>query len=650
VTTLKLGDTRYQVMTHSSDAGGAGETVPDRGTTVFDLAPGCTMDDAEAGQYYHATVNGVVEYGVFVDISASLSGLVHVSELRNDYDVDDELIVELVERREDGDLAFAERDPDEFETETVDAGGDVDVSGLRDAVGRTVTIEGRVVQIKQTGGPTIFHVADGTGVVPAAAFEEAGVRAHPEVEREDVVRVVGEVETRDGAIQLEVDALNRLRGEAATEVSERLEERLAEHAEPDELEPLVEWEAFEKLRPGLRAIATELRRAVLDGLPIRMRHHADGDGMCASIPVQAALENFVADVHEDGDAPRHLLKRLPSKAPFYEMEDVTRDLNFALEDEERHGQRLPLLLMLDNGSTEEDTPAYRAVKQYDIPVLVVDHHHPDPDAVGPLVDEHVNPYLHDEDYRITTGMMCVELARLIDPGLTDDLRHIPAVAGLSDRSRAEVMDEFLALADEAGYSEDDLGRVGEALDYAAHFLRYNDGRSFINDVLNVACDDEERHRELVEFLASRAERDVQKQLDDAMPHVEHEDLPNGAHLYRLDMDEHAHRFTYPAPGKTTGRVHDEKVLDTGDPVITIGYGPDFAVLRSDGVRLDIPQMVTELSEELPGAGVSGGGHLVVGSIKFVSGTRETVLDALVEKMGEAELDEELRSTLVRDDD
>jgi RecJ-like exonuclease len=636
-------------MTHSSDAGGAG-TVPDWGTTVYELAPGCTLEDVETGNHYHATVNGVVEYGVFVDISASLSGLVHSSELDGTYDVGDELVVELIEIRENGDLSFAERDPESFETERIDAGGDVDVTDLRDSVGRTVTLEGRVVQVKQTGGPTIFHVADGTGIVPSAAFEEAGVRAHPEVGREDIVRVVGEVETRDGALQIEVDSLSRLRGEAENEVADRLEERLAERAAPAEIDPLVEWEAFEKLRPGLEAIATRLRRAVLGGRPIRMRHHADGDGMCASIPLQAALENFVASVHEDPDAPRHLLKRLPSKAPFYEMEDVTRDLNFALEDEERHGQRLPLLLMLDNGSTEEDTPAYRAVKQYDIPVLVVDHHHPDPDAVAPLVEEHVNPYLHDEDYRITTGMMCVELARLIDPDLTDELRHIPAVAGLADRSRAEVMDEFVSLAAEAGYDEDDLERVGEALDYAAHFLRYNDGRSFINDVLNVACDDEKRHRELVEFLASRAERDVRTQLDDAMPHVEHEDLPNGAHLYRLDVDEHAHRFTYPAPGKTTGRVHDEKVLETGDPVITIGFGPDFAVLRSDGVRLDIPQMVTELSEELSGAGVSGGGHLVVGSIKFVSGTRETVLDALVEKMGEAELDEELRSTLVRDDD
>jgi RecJ-like exonuclease len=59
--------------------------------------------------------------------------------------------------------------------------------------------------------------------------------------------------------------------------------------------------------------------------------------------------------------------------------------------------------------------------------------------------------------------------------------------------------------------------------------------------------------------------------------------------------------------------------------------------------------VTELQDEIEGAGVSGGGHLVVGSIKFVPGMRETVLEALVEKMEAAEIDEELRSTLLRDE-
>ena len=617
---------------------------------VYDLAADCTHEDIEEGARYLATVNGVVEYGVFVDISDHVSGLVHESNLLGDYDVGDTLVVDLVEIRENGDLGFEEVDVDvdSADIESVVHGADARVEDLEEAVGDTVHLEGDVVQIKQTAGPTIFAVRDGTGVVPCAAFEEAGVRAYPDIELDDTVRVTGDVETRDGSVQIETDKLVRLRGEAAEEVRERVDAALEERADPADVEPLIEWPAFEKLRDDLAAVARQLRLAVLDSRPIRLRHHADGDGMCASVPVQLALENFIAEVHEDGDAPRHLFKRLPSKAPFYEMEDVTRDLNFALEDEERHGQRLPLLFMVDNGSTEEDTPAYRALAQYDIPILVVDHHHPDPDAVGPLLEEHVNPYLHDEDYRITTGMMCVELARMIDPSITDQLEHVPAVAGLSDRSKADAMDDYLALADEAGYSEADLQDIGEAMDYAAHWLRYNSGENLINDVLNLDCDDPQRHEELVEFLSTRAQRDVDEQLDDAEPHVEHEALDNGAHLYRLDVENHARRFTYPAPGKTTGELHDRKVTETGDPVITIGYGPDFAVLRSDGVRLDIPNMVTELQDEIEGAGVSGGGHLVVGSIKFVSGMREPVIDALVEKMENAELDEELRSTLLRD--
>jgi RecJ-like exonuclease len=330
------------------------------------------------------------------------------------------------------------------------------------------------------------------------------------------------------------------------------------------------------------------------------------------------------------------------------MEDVTRDLNFALEGRVRHGQKLPFLLMLDNGSTEEDVPAYESLKHYDVPIVVVDHHHPDPEAVDPLLTEHVNPYLYDLDYAVTTGMMSVELARLVHPDITDDLGHVPAVAGLSDRSEADAMDDYLALAEEAGYDRDDLEAVGEALDYAAHWLRYDEGETLVSDVLNVGCDDETRHEELVEFLSTRAERDVGRQLDAVRPHVETERLDSGVRLHRIDLENFAHRFTYPAPGKTTGELHDEMVHEHEEPTITIGYGPDFAVLRSDGVRLDIPEMVTELNDELPGAGVSGGGHLVVGSIKFVKGRREDVIDSLVDKMGDADLDEELSAAGLED--
>jgi len=627
----------------SHDTAGDSGVRDDSRPVVYDLAPDCTTTDISSGEHYHAVVNGVVDYGVFVDISDNVSGLIHESNLDRSYDVGDRLVVTLDVAKDNGDLAFDLPAFDDYRTELRDHEPDLTpIDELE--TGETVTIEGQLVQIKQTGGPTIFEVTDGTGIVSGAAFEEAGVRAYPDAAVDDVVRINGTVELHDDVRQLEIESLTILTDETAAAAAESIEDALSERATPGDVEPLVEWPAFEPIFEDLVDLAERLRRTVLAGRPIRIRHHADGDGMCGATPLQLALENFIAEVHADPDAPEHLCKRLPSKAPYYEMEDVTRDLNFALEGQDRHGQKLPLLVMLDNGSTEEDVPAYRNLAHYDIPIVVLDHHHPDPEAVDPLLDAHINPYLYGEDYRITTGMMSVELARLIDPSISDDIEHVPAVAGLSDRSKADVMPRFVFRAKEAGYDRDDLEAIGEALDYAAHWLRYSEGKTLVNDVLDVGCDDSDRHERLIEFLAERAERDVERQLDALEPHVEHERLDSDAHLYRIDLDNFAHRFTYPAPGKTTGNLHDRKVTETGEPVITIGYGPDFAVLRSDGVRLDIPEMVTELNDELPGSGVSGGGHLVVGSIKFVKGRRESVIDLLVEKMADADLDESLSST------
>jgi len=622
------------------------DSADDSPTTVYALDDACTLADVEDGKRYLGTVNGVVEYGVFVDLSDDISGLVHSSNLLGEYDVGDELIVELTEVRENGDVAFTELPVSEYELRSVGPGPRLDASSLSAHIGEQAHVEGRVVQIKQTGGPTIFQVHIPGGVVPCAAFEDAGVRAFPDIELDDLVRVAGTVEHRDDYLQVEADDLQVLAGAVARRVASALEDDAAATVDPADVDPLVDWPAFEKLFDDLSAVACRLRETILAGRPIRIRHHADGDGLCASVPLQYALEQFITDVWEDPEAPRHLLKRLPSKAPFYELEDVTRDLIFALASRKRRGQKLPLFLLLDNGSTEEDTPAYRNLAHYDVPILVVDHHHPDPDAVEGLVERHVNPYLYGEDYRITTGMMSVEIARMIAPDITPDVEHVPAVAGLADRSEGEAMPDYLALAADAGYDTERLRDIGEALDYATFWLRYNAGREFVNDLLNVNCSDRERHDRLVDLFTERAARDVETQLDAALEHVTHEHLDNGAHLYRIDVEEYARRFTYPAPGKTTGKIHDRKVEETGDPVITIGFGPDFAVLRSDGVRLDIPRMVSELQSDLPGGGVSGGGHLVVGSIKFVKGMRTDVIDALVTKMSEAEIDEELGSSAI----
>ena len=76
----------------------------------------------------------------------------------------------------------------------------------------------------------------------------------------------------------------------------------------------------------------------------------------------------------------------------------------------------------------------------------------------------------------------------------------------------------------------------------------------------------------------------------------------------------------------------------GKEIVTLGYGPDFTVLRSRGVLMNIPQMVRELQEEIPEASINGGGYLVGGRIKSVSRLRTKVLAKLAEMIGRAKVE------------
>jgi RecJ-like exonuclease len=424
--------------------------------------------------------------------------------------------------------------------------------------------------------------------------------------------------------------MRKLAGDDAARIRGAIEEAIDRRADPARVDFLVQSEVLEKLRPQMEQVARQIRRAIIKSVPIIVRHHADADGICAGVAVERACLPLIRE-QGDSDAEYHFFSRSPSKAPFYELEDINKDLVMALEDSDRHGQRMPLILLMDNGSTEEDIEAYRYARVYDLDLLVVDHHHPDA-TVDPYLKGHVNPYHAGGDFGITAGMLGMELARMINPGVTDEIRHLAAVAAVGDRSEALERAKYLALVQDR-FKEDELKKIALALDYEQFWLRYNDGRGIINDILGFGSP--ARHRAVVDLLCEQANRMIADQLDASLPHVRTTQLPNGALLHVIDVENFAHKFTFPAPGKTTGEVHDVMCRKhEGKPIVTLGYGPDFAVLRSRGVQMNIPRMVRELRDEIRGGGVNGGGHLVVGSIKFVEGMRKEVLEKLSAKIGQ----------------
>ncbi|MCX9082756.1 MAG: DHH family phosphoesterase [Candidatus Methanoperedens sp.] len=599
---------------------------------VHILSSECDTRELEIGKIYEGKVQGHANFGVFIDLNPMLRGLIHSSNLSHIPELGEKIFVEVKNIASNGNIELLLRAPKEYQIIQVEKQlPRRKTIELTKYLGKLIHMSGEVIQIKQTGGPTIFSISDEDGTVQCAAFEKAGERAYPEIKSETIVKVIGEPSMRNGALQVEIRSIRQLWGQDANGIKEQIEAAIDRRAEPHDIQFLVKSDVLEKLKPKMKNAARLIRKAAYKSRPIIIRHHADADGITSAIAIERALLPIIREVG-GSDADRHFFRRSPSKAPFYEIEDVTKDITFALEDQERFSQKMPLVVLMDNGATEEDMPAMKQAVIYGIDIMVIDHHHPD-GTIDSIVLEHVNPAYAGGDYGITTGMIGTEIARMINPDVTEEIKHLPAVSAMGDRSSATEGDAYKALVSDK-YKLDDLRKMALAIDYEAFWQRFNDGRGLMNDILNLGSS--VRHQQIVDLLNEQANAAITEQLEASMPNVKTQKLSNGTIMNVIDVENFAHKFTFPPPGKTSGEIHDRLCTRyAGQPLVTIGYGPDFAVLRSKGVKMNIPQMVKELHSEIKGAGVSGGGHLVVGSIKFVEGMRKEVLAKLAEKIGAA---------------
>jgi len=301
---------------------------------------------------------------------------------------------------------------------------------------------------------------------------------------------------------------------------------------------------------------------------------------------------------------------------------------------------------LDNGSTEEDILALIKVKIYDIEVVVVDHHYPgevkdEKVTVDEYVDVHVNPYLVGGDSQLTAGALAVEIAKMINPEVKEKLMHFAGIAAVGDHASSYEAQKYIELASEKGYDEEDLDKIATCIDFEAFYLRFMNGRGIIDTILGLG--NREKHKKLVDALYGESQRRVEMQLKAALPNLKTQKLPNRILFNVLDVEKYAHKFTYPAPGKTCGFIHDTVVGKHGEdkPIITLAYGPDFSVIRAtDAVNeiygFNLNTIILKLADEIPEAGIDGGGHECAGSLKFVEGLSKKVLNAFATKVAELE--------------
>ncbi|PSQ02815.1 DNA-binding protein [Halobacteriales archaeon QS_5_70_17] len=514
--------------------------------------------------------------------------------------------------------ADAESGDEAAEPETeIDTETRAEIDALEDAVGETVRLEGRIVSIRQTSGPTVFELRDESGTVDCAAFEEAGVRAYPEVEIGDLVRLEGEIRRRRGELQVETEALVALDDEAAETVTGRMDDAMEARARPAELEPLADDPAVEATREEVRDAATAIRRAVIEARPIVVRHDASVDGYLAGAAIERAALPLVEEEHTDAEAGYHYFDRRPLEDGVYDMDDATKDTTSMLSNRDRHDEKLPLVVFAATGSTRDSLDGFGLLSVYGADRVVVDVGEAD-GAVTDAVDAVVNPSLAgvDADDDTSATALATSVARHVNDGVSDDLRHLPAVSFWED-----VPESYAELADEAGYDDGSLDRIREAVALEAYYQSYEDKRELVTDLVF------ERSEGLVEQISEQFRGKLDSEIETAEANLE-ERAEGGVAFAVLDTESFTHRFDFPPTGLLLDEVHRR---NRDGAFVTLGVDTDELYVRST-FDLDVRAVAERVAEDVDNAGVAARGGR--DRIEFVAGERESVVDSVVDAVAD----------------
>ncbi len=504
-----------------------------------------------------------------------------------------------------------------------------EIETLSDRVGDDVRIEGEVVGARQTGGPTVFEVRDETGVVDCAAFVEAGVRAYPEVEVGDAVRLDGEVELRRNELQVETEALTVLEGEEADTVTQRLEDAMTAKARPDDVTPLADLDSVEAVSEAVGDAAEAVRRAVLESRPVVVRHAATADGYVAGAAIERAVLPLVREEYAKADAEYHYFKRRPLDDTVYGMDAATNDVTRMLEDRDRHDEKLPLVVLVGTGSTAESLDGLELLGIYGAKRVVVDAA-PADDEVGEEVEVLVNPSRGESEADgLSTGALAANVAAAVNGDVREDLSHLPAVSYWENAPEA-----YLELAEEAGYDADRVRELRESIALEAYYQSYQDKRELVTDLLfdGESAESEENPRRLASHVAEQFRIKLDDEVETAEANLDRREEGDVTFAV-LDADSFTHRFDFPPTALLLDELHRRNRDDDG--FVTIGVAMDELYVRSDA-DVDVRAVAERVREEVPDAGVTAVG-VRQGRIEFLSGERDAVVDAVVDAVA-AQLD------------
>ncbi|MBT4824230.1 hypothetical protein HOL83_03680 [Candidatus Woesearchaeota archaeon] len=398
---------------------------------------------------------------------------------------------------------------------------------------------------------------------------------------------------------------------------------------------MIKSEILNKLQPRINKVVSLIKQAIESKRPIWIRHHNDTDGYCAAIALERAILPLIhARQTKERDVFYHY-SRLPSKAPYYDYADATKDVTNFMNRVTKFEAKPPMIIICDNGSSEQDIKAIKKVKIYGAKVIVIDHH-PLCAEIDKITDAHVNPHQVGSVYDISAGMLCAEIARKINSSSegVNNMELIAAVAGIGDKVKSKELDAYIESCKKSGKEFEFLQDVAKCLDYEGSVLGFMEGRDIVNDLLGA---NEEKQKKLLALIKPKLKNVRKQQLETNKKYMVIEELEKNRSIIvcRLEINKVRSFGSYPAAGATVGITQDylvEKYKLKNKKVISLGINKDQINFRCSREikEFDVNEIIKILKNKLPYAQIDGGGHRVAGSINFVEAAKEEVISIVEE--------------------
>lgn len=485
--------------------------------------------------------------------------------------------------------------------------------------GEVVKITGVITDVHHTPNVSFLKITDGSVVLQLVSFVTNSTM-DSNIVKDSLVTATIEKNTHQGRVQgkiidakIETEDTSILKAINSTEKYKAVNQDLFFNTD--------DWK---KLKPSLLEFASTVKQAVHQNRPIIISHHGDCDGFAAGIILENAITGLIKSLNPDVKYLQQYITRNSSRTPFYDVIDATKDIATFTSNQERFDLKKPLIIIADNGSTYEDMLAIQKTKLFGADIVVIDHHDPgqlDSDGKSLVCKEvlaHVNPHLVGLSKEFSAAMLAFQAAIYINEQYEPNI-FAAAAGGVTDRCDGEPIDLFVKASNvDKSYFE----KLGIVIDLEIFFTKFSFGKLPLKELfmLNSTIRDKimEMYTEKIDEWA--------KEITVMVDHYKKEKTIGNFKVMMLNGETLTMRGDYFSIGKLAGLSH--KVNEEGkDAFITIVHTDGMLVYRAKQTSdiFDGNKLIAYLQEELPYARITGGGHNVAGSIKFIPAAFDEIL-------------------------